>query len=71
MSLMIQRAIARGYRFFSFLRGDDDYKSSWMAAPRMTGELVVFRAGWTGRCLRVLDRVAAFRGVGGGQPDSD
>jgi CelD/BcsL family acetyltransferase involved in cellulose biosynthesis len=71
MSLMIQRAIARGYRFFSFLRGDDDYKSSWVAAPRMTGELVVFRAGWTGRCLRVLDRVAAFRGVGEGQPRSD
>ncbi len=62
MSLMIQRAIAQGYRKFNFLRGDDEYKRAWTSAPRTTEELVVFRAGCKGGALRVLDTVAAFRG---------
>ncbi len=62
MSLMIQRAIERGYRIFNFLRGDDEYKNAWKPSRRVTGELVVFRSGWTGRGLRLLDMVAAFRG---------
>src|SRR6266487_573460 len=62
MSVMIQRAIERGYRVFNFLRGDDEYKNAWKPSQRMTRELVVFRSGWTGRGLRLLDMVAAFRG---------
>ena len=62
MSLMIQRAIERGYRVFNFLRGDDEYKNAFKPSQRMTWEMVVFRSGWGGRALRLLDRVAAFRG---------
>ncbi len=62
MSLMIQRAIERGYRVFNFLRGEDEYKSAWKPAQRMTGEMVVFRSGWRGRGLRLLDAIAARRG---------
>lgn len=62
MGQMIRRAIERGYRTFNFLRGDDEYKYAWAPSRRMTEELVVFRAGWSGRWLRLLDAVAAFRG---------
>ena len=61
MGMMIQRAIERGYRAFNFLRGDDAYKQQWTSSPRMTRELVVFRSGWGGRCLRALDTVAELR----------
>lgn len=66
MGLMIQRAIERGYRTFSFLRGDDDYKREWTSSRHMTEETVVFRSGWGGRCLRALDAVAALRERTGG-----
>jgi CelD/BcsL family acetyltransferase involved in cellulose biosynthesis len=62
MSLMIQRAIQRGFRAFNFLRGDDPYKQQWTTASRMTEELVVFRPGWRGRCLRALDALGDVRG---------
>jgi len=65
MGLMIQRAIERGYRRFSFLRGDDPYKRQWTSSGRMTREAVVFRPGWGGRWLRALDTVADLRARGG------
>src|SRR5881396_2299089 len=61
MGIMIQRAIERGYRAFNFLRGDDGYKRQWTASRRKTGEAVVFRSGWRGRWLRMLDAVAELR----------
>jgi len=61
MSLMIQRAIQRGFRAFNFLRGNDPYKQQWTAARRMTEELVVFRSGWRGLGLRVLDSLGEMR----------
>jgi len=61
MGIMIQRAIERGYRAFNFLRGDDPYKQQWTSSRRRTGEAVVFRSGWRGRWLRVLDAVAELR----------
>ncbi|HTI03933.1 MAG TPA: GNAT family N-acetyltransferase [Gemmatimonadales bacterium] len=67
MGAMIRRAIERGYRTFDFLRGDDEYKYAWAPVRRTTEELVVFRAGWNGRWLRLLDAVASLRGnVAGG-----
>jgi hypothetical protein len=65
MGLMIRRAIDRGFRAFSFLRGDDPYKQQWTSSPRTTAETIVFRSGWRGQCLRALDAVAALRGSGG------
>lgn len=61
MSLMIQRAIQRGFRAFNFLRGDDAYKRQWTTTERMTEEVVVFRSGWKGRCLRALDALGEAR----------
>jgi CelD/BcsL family acetyltransferase involved in cellulose biosynthesis len=61
MAAMIRRAIERGYKAFDFLRGDDEYKYAWAPARCTTEELVVFRAGWNGRWLRLLDAVASFR----------
>ena len=63
MGHMIRRAIARGFRTFNFLRGDDAYKRQWTTTARKTSELVVFRAGWAGQALRVLDTVANLRGA--------
>ena len=65
VSLMIQRAIERGYRAFNFLRGGDSYKQQWTPSRRMTGEAVIFRPGWGGRCLRALDAVATLRARAG------
>ena len=65
VSLMIQRAIERGYRAFNFLRGGDTYKQQWTPSRRMTGEAVIFRPGWGGRCLRALDAVATLRARAG------
>jgi CelD/BcsL family acetyltransferase involved in cellulose biosynthesis len=61
MGLMIRRAIERGFRAFNFLRGDDVYKRQWTSSSRRTEELVVFRQGWKGRALRLLDAVAGLR----------
>ena len=62
LGMMIRRAIDRGYRAFSFLRGDDPYKKYWTSSRRQTHELVVFRTGWRGRWLRALDTVAGWQG---------
>jgi CelD/BcsL family acetyltransferase involved in cellulose biosynthesis len=63
MGLMIRRAIEQGYRHFSFLRGDDDYKQQWTSSRRMTREARIFRAGLKGLWPRALDKVAGlFRG---------
>jgi CelD/BcsL family acetyltransferase involved in cellulose biosynthesis len=62
MGMMIRRAIERGYRAFSFLRGDDGYKRQWTRSQRKTGETVIFRSGWGGLGLRALDAVASLRG---------
>jgi hypothetical protein len=37
----IRRAIAKGYRTFDLLRGDEPYKAHWRAAPRATVEFRV------------------------------
>jgi len=80
MGMMIQRAIQRGYRAFSFLRGDDPYKRQWTSSDRETREAVVFRAGWGNLWLRALDtagelrarlpgRSGGGRGAGAGAPN--
>jgi CelD/BcsL family acetyltransferase involved in cellulose biosynthesis len=61
MGMMIRRAIERGYRWFDFLRGDDEYKSQWTTDRRMTREVVVFRPGWRGRLLHTLDWIGERR----------
>jgi CelD/BcsL family acetyltransferase involved in cellulose biosynthesis len=55
MSLMIRRAIERGYRRFDFLRGREAYKLSWTSTERPNYEVVAFRRGWRGGLLRALD----------------
>jgi CelD/BcsL family acetyltransferase involved in cellulose biosynthesis len=62
MGLMIRRAIERGYKWFDLLRGEDSYKSQWTLTQRVTNEVVVFRAGWRGMCVRALDWAAELRG---------
>jgi CelD/BcsL family acetyltransferase involved in cellulose biosynthesis len=61
MGAMIRRAIERGYRRFDFLRGEDPYKRHWTETQAVTEEVVIFRPGWRGRWLRVLDAAAALR----------
>ena len=61
MGAMIKRAIERGYRRFDFLRGADAYKRRWTHAQRMTEEITIFRPGWEGHWLRVLDSAAELR----------
>ena len=61
MTVMIRRAIERGYRQFDFLRGDEAYKGLWTASRRTTAELVIFRPGWRGLWLRGLDLAALLR----------
>ena len=64
MGLMIRRAIERGYRTFNFLRGDDPYKRQWTSSSLTTHETVVFRSGWGGLSLRLLDSLAGLRSGG-------
>jgi len=66
MAVMIRRAIERGFRTFNFLRGDDPYKRQWTSEAQTTGEFVVFRAGWRGLSLRLLDSLAGLRNGGNG-----
>ena len=61
MGAMIRRAIERGYRRFDFLRGADAYKQHWTEAQRVTEEVAMFRPGWRGRWLRMLDAAAELR----------
>jgi GNAT acetyltransferase-like protein len=61
MGAMIRRAIERGFRRFDFLRGADGYKRHWTETQRSTEEITVFRPGWGGRGLRLLDTVAEVR----------
>jgi CelD/BcsL family acetyltransferase involved in cellulose biosynthesis len=61
MSLMIRRAIDRGYRRFDFLRGREAYKLSWTSTERPNYEVVAFRHGWRGGLLRGLDLVGRVR----------
>ena len=44
----IQRAIGQGYRWYDFLRGDEDYKASWKAEPRQLETIRVFARHWRG-----------------------
>ncbi len=64
MGLMIRRAIERGYRTFNFLRGDDPYKRQWTSSSLTTHETVIFRSGWGGLSLRLLDSLAGLRSGG-------
>src|SRR5690349_13181916 len=61
MGLMIRRAIERGYQTFNFLRGDDPYKRQWTSSSLTTRETVIFRSGWGGLSLRLLDALAGLR----------
>jgi len=61
MSMMIRRAIERGYRRFDFLRGAEPYKMQWTASRRVTVELVAFRPNWRGQWLRGLDLAGRLR----------
>jgi Acetyltransferase (GNAT) domain len=61
MGAMIRRAIERGYRRFDFLRGEDAYKRHWTEAQRRTEEVTIFRRGWRGWGLRLVDAVAELR----------
>jgi CelD/BcsL family acetyltransferase involved in cellulose biosynthesis len=65
MGLMIRRAIERGYRRLDFLRGEEAYKAEWTRTARPCYEVVVFRPGWRGAVLRVLDWIERpLRGKG-------
>ena len=61
MAVMIRRAIERGYARFDFLRGDDAYKGQWTDTQRITEEITLFRPGFSGRGLLVLDDAADLR----------
>jgi CelD/BcsL family acetyltransferase involved in cellulose biosynthesis len=61
MSLMIRRAIERGYKRFDFLRGEESYKRRWTRTTRSCYEFVVIRTGWRGALLCGLDWVARKR----------
>lgn len=61
MSLMIRRALERGYRRLDLLRGEEPYKAEWTLTTRMSYEVVVIRAGWRGAALRGLDWIARKR----------
>jgi CelD/BcsL family acetyltransferase involved in cellulose biosynthesis len=79
MGAMIRRAIERGYRRFDFLRGEDAYKRQWTQAGRTTEEVTIFRPGWRGRSLRLVDAAAQLRSrlrvrprhVASGEPDGE
>jgi CelD/BcsL family acetyltransferase involved in cellulose biosynthesis len=68
MGAMIRRAIEQGYRRFDFLRGEDAYKRQWTQAGRTTEEVTIFRPGWRGRSLRMLDAAAQVRARLGVRP---
>lgn len=69
MGLMIRRAIERGYRRFEFLRGEEPYKMQWTGTRRRTSEMTVFRRGWCGSWLRILDWAGRLRArLGTGNP---
>jgi CelD/BcsL family acetyltransferase involved in cellulose biosynthesis len=61
MGMMIRHAIARGYKWFDFLRGDEGYKGQWTSSRRHTTEMVVFRSGWRGQGVQTLDWAARLR----------
>jgi CelD/BcsL family acetyltransferase involved in cellulose biosynthesis len=61
MSLMIRRAIDRGYRRFDFLRGREAYKLTWTSTERPNYEVIAFRQGWRGAMLRGLDLMGRAR----------
>lgn len=54
-TMMIRRAIERGYRRFDFLRGREAYKLSWTSTERLISEVAFFRRGLRGTVLRGLD----------------
>jgi len=56
---MIRRGMERGYRRFDFLRGEDPYKRQWTTTQRTTEEIRIFRRGFRGRWLRLVDAVAS------------
>ena len=58
-SVMIRRAIERGYRTLDFLRGDEPYKREWTSTARTCYEVLIFRPGWRATVLRGLDWIAA------------
>jgi CelD/BcsL family acetyltransferase involved in cellulose biosynthesis len=58
MSMIIRRAIERGYRRLDFLRGEEPYKAEWTSTARPYHEVLVFRPGWRGAALRTVDWVA-------------
>ena len=57
-TVMIRRAIERGYRRFDFLRGVEPYKQEWTSAARTCYEVVILRPGWRATMLRGLDWIA-------------
>jgi CelD/BcsL family acetyltransferase involved in cellulose biosynthesis len=61
MTVMVRRAIERGFRRFDFLRGGEEYKRSWTSTARYVDEIVVFRPGWRGQWLRGLDLAGRMR----------
>jgi CelD/BcsL family acetyltransferase involved in cellulose biosynthesis len=61
MSRMIRRAIEGGYRSFDFMKGDESYKWTWTSTSRQTYEVLVFRPGFRGTCLRGLDMARRVR----------
>lgn len=60
-TMMIRRAIERGYRRFDFLRGTEGYKRSWTSTERLNYTVTAFRRSWRGGLLRGLDLLARSR----------
>lgn len=60
-TMMIRRAIERGYRRFDFLRGREAYKFDWTSTERIDYEVAIFQAGWRGALLRGLDVIGRSR----------
>ena len=66
-TVMLRRAIERGFRRFDFLRGREAYKYSWTSTEQLSYELTIFRSNLRGKMLLGLDTLG--RAIGYSIPE--